>query len=116
MKFTWTTIQVSDLDKSLAFYRDLLGLPVVSRFQGGPNEIAMLGEPDGTHLELLCKPEPLPAPIGQGVSVGLQPDDLPAILEKLAAQGVTPQPVSPNPNLTFYFVKDPDGYTVQLVK
>ena len=44
MKFVWTTIQVADLDRSLAFYHDLLGLPVAERFQAGPNEIAMLGE------------------------------------------------------------------------
>lgn len=32
MRFTWTTIRVRDLDKSLAFYHDLLGLPVQERF------------------------------------------------------------------------------------
>ncbi len=28
MKFCWTTLRVSDFDKSLRFYRDLIGLPV----------------------------------------------------------------------------------------
>ena len=28
MKFCWTTLCVSDFDKSLRFYRDLIGLPL----------------------------------------------------------------------------------------
>ena len=47
MTFVWTTIQVSDLDRSLAFYHDLLGMPLCERFQGTGNEIAMLGDPQG---------------------------------------------------------------------
>lgn len=116
MKFLWTTLQVSDLDQSLAFYRNLLDLPMVERFQGNGNEIAMLGDADGTHLELLCKPgEKVESP-GQGVSVGFAFDDLDAMADKLTAQGyqVSP-PISPNPHLTFRFVADPDGYMVQLV-
>ena len=69
MKFLWTTIHVSDLDKSIAFYSGLLDLPVIERFHGTGNEIAMLGEADGTHLELLCRPG-RPETVGQGVSVG----------------------------------------------
>lgn len=116
MQFMWTTLQVSDLDRSLAFYRDVLGFPLESRFPGHNNEIAMLGTPDGTKLELLCLGQPAPAQAGAGVSVGFIPDDIPAVLEKLAALGITPPPISPNPELTFYMVPDPDGYMVQLVK
>ncbi|MCF0123816.1 MAG: VOC family protein [Ruminiclostridium sp.] len=117
MKFVWTTIQVRDLDRSLAFYHDLLGMPVCERFQGNGNEITMLGDPEGTKLELLCKPGGEPDAPGQGLSLGLAPQDLPALLENLRAAGldVTP-PISPNPHLVFYFVKDPDGYSVQLVQ
>ena len=39
------------------------------------------------------------------------------VLEKLAAAGMAiPEPMSPNPSLRFYFVKDPDGYSIQLVE
>ena len=41
MKYLWTTINVKDLDESIAFYSDLLGLKVQSRFPAGPGmEIA----------------------------------------------------------------------------
>ncbi len=117
MTFVWTTIQVSDLDRSLAFYHDLLGMPLCERFQGTGNEIAILGDPQGTKLELLCSPAPKAENPGQGLSLGLAPEDLDQLLAKLQAAGleVSP-PISPNPNLIFHFVKDPDGYTVQLVK
>ncbi len=117
MKFVWTTIQVSDLDRSLAFYHDLLDLPVQERFPAGPNEIAMLGDAEGTKLELIQKPGPkLEAP-GAGLSLGFAPADIGAALQKLAEQGVAvPPPVSPNPTMKFYFLQDPDGYVVQLVE
>lgn len=116
MKFVWTTLQVRDLDMSLAFYHDLLGLPLHERFQAGPNEIAMLGTPEGTKLELICKKDPMPEVPGGGVSMGFASEDLPALIQKLTERGVpVPPPVSPKPDLVFYFIHDPDGYTVQLL-
>ncbi len=117
MTFIWTTIRVSDLDRSLAFYHDLLGLPLCERFFGTGNEIAMLGDPQGTKLELLCVPGPMPEIPGQALSLGLAPQDMDGLLAKLRAEGVEiSPPISPNPNLLFHLLKDPDGYTVQLVK
>lgn len=116
MKFLWTTIHVSDLDRSIAFYSGLLDLPVIERFHGSGNEIAMLGEADGTHLELLCKPG-RPETVGQGVSVGFAFPDITAMGEKLTAAGCRVSPIiQPNPNVKFRFVSDPDGYQVQLVE
>lgn len=117
MKFTWTTLQVSNLDKSLAFYHDLLGLPIHSRFPAKSGEIAMLGTPDGTKLELLCTGAPLPHPVGLGISMGFAPDNMDVLLRTLEAHDIPlPPPVSPNPSLRFYFLPDPDGYTIQLVE
>ena len=100
-----------------AFYNGLLGLPVAERFGPPEQQIAMLGPETGTKLELLCGGAPIDGPLGQGVSMGFTPDNMGELLEKLAAAGVAiPEPMSPNPSLRFYFIKDPDGYTVQLVE
>ena len=116
MKILWTTIHVSDLDRSIAFYNGLLDLPVVARFNGNGNEIAMLGEADGTHLELLCKPG-RPETVGQGVSVGYAFPDIEAMGQKLTDAGYPVSPIiQPNPETKFRFVTDPDGYQVQLVE
>ena len=133
MTINWTTIHVKDMEASLAFYHGLLGLPVAGRMgvpghdqrdwdfatKFGPpeHEIAMLGPQDGTKLELLCGGAPIEGPIGLGVSMGFTPDNMGDLLEKLAAAGYAiPEPMSPNPSLRFFFIKDPDGYTVQLVE
>ena len=43
MQYCWTTIMVRDLERSIAFYRDIIGLPVNLRFDAGPSgEIAFL--------------------------------------------------------------------------
>ena len=65
MTFTWTTIHVRDLDQSLAFYHDLLGLPIQERFGPPGHEIAMLGpEEAGAHRRRgdprASRPHPLP--------------------------------------------------------
>ena len=117
MTINWTTIHVANIEKSLAFYHGLLGLPVAERFGPPEHEIAMLGPDEGTKLELISTGEPAPANPGQGVSMGFTPDNMGELLENLAAAGVAiPEPFSPNPTLRFYFVSDPDGYTVQLVE
>lgn len=118
MTFTWTTLRVSDLDKSLAFYHTLLGLPIQERFGPPGHEIAMLGPEQGTKLELLCSgADPMPPAPGQGVSMGFAPENMAQLLKDLEANGVViPAPFSPNPALKFYFIQDPDGYMVQLVE
>jgi len=117
MTINWTTIHVADLEKSLAFYNGLMGLPVAGRMGVPGHEIAMLGPDEGTKLELISTGEPAPANPGQGVSMGFTPDNMGELLDKLAAAGVViPEPMSPNPTLRFYFIQDPDGYTIQLVE
>ena len=117
MRFTWTTIRVRDLDKSLAFYHDLLGLPVQERVGPPGHESAMLGPQEGTKLELLCGGEPLPESPAPCLSMGFAPENMGQLLADLEKAGITiPQPMSPNPALRFYFIQDPDGYAVQLVE
>ena len=57
MKFLWTTIYVKNLDESITFYSNLLGLKVVNRFPAGPGmEIAFMGNGinDETLVELMA--------------------------------------------------------------
>jgi len=58
MKFCWTTIHVKDMDKSLAFYQEIVGLPLVRRAQASPEmELAFLGSGE-TQVELICDGKP----------------------------------------------------------
>ena len=53
MTFSWATIRVRNLEDSLAFYHNLLGLPIHDRFGPPGHQIVMLGTDPGTKLELI---------------------------------------------------------------
>lgn len=117
MNFCWVTLTVNDLEESLKFYRDLLGLKVCRRFGGPGSEIAMLGDEDKPKVELICsgkKPEGSAA----GISVGFETESLEESLELMKKNGFNDivGPLSPAPGVRFFFVKDPNGFTVQIVE
>ena len=117
MKLNWVTLKVKDLDKSLYFYTELLGIDIASKF-GTPNhQIVMMGEPDKTMIELIFDPDSKDIISGNGVSIGLEFSDVDKLISILKGNGYTISgPVSPNPQMRFFFVNDPDGYTIQLIE
>ena len=117
MGILWATFYVNDMEKSLAFYKGILGLPVRERFTAPQDgaEIIMLGEDDGALLELISRGTSENP--GQGISIGLPFKDIEAIGEKLTSMGYTLTPIiAPFPGVKFRFVNDPDGYQIQLVE
>lgn len=102
---------VGVLDRSLAFYRDILGLPVQAiDGHDGPFAVAELGG-----LSLVFIPRPARAGESPVVVFGLEGgiDDL---AEALAAQGVeivVPVSEAPDGGLTLDFL-DPDGNLLSL--
>ena len=45
MKFCWSTLRVKNMDESLKFYEEVVGLILDKRFNAGPGmEIAFLGD------------------------------------------------------------------------
>lgn len=119
MQFCWVTLKVSNLEKSLEFYHGLLGLPIAERFSGGGGaKIVMLGDEDQPKVELIQTGEGEQERPGAGVSVGFQTQSLSQSMKELAEAGVSVKrgPISPGPDIRFFFVDDPDGYEVQLVE
>lgn len=117
MKLNWVTIRVSDLEKSLEFYTGALKLNLAARFGDEQHQIVMLGEADAAKVELICEPGTKIENPGDGVSIGLEADNLDQLVGELKALGLSVMgPVAPNPHIRFFFVRDPDGYQVQLVE
>lgn len=117
MGILWATFQVNDMEKSLAFYNGILGMPVREQFTAPQDgaQIVMLGEEGGGLLELISRGTSENP--GQGISIGLPFADLEAIGEALSLAGYMPTPViAPLPGVRFRFVSDPDGYLIQLVE
>lgn len=119
MKYVWTTIYVKDLDKSLKFYTDVVGLEVDGRFPAGPGmEIGFLkSQGTDTKIELIQEAVFKGRKEPTAISMGFLTDDIENKREEVKAAGYEPtEIIRPNPHAQFFFVKDPDGIEVQFVQ
>ncbi|MCU4924695.1 VOC family protein [Halobacteria archaeon AArc-dxtr1] len=128
-------LTVSDLDESIAFYRDVFGLPVRQRFEVGGEAFADAVDVDGAsadfaHLDAggvrieLVSYEPeddergtpeLNQP-GAG-HVGLSVDDLEAFYDGLPDDVPTlSEPRTTESGTSILFVRDPDGTLVEVLE
>ena len=137
-----TGITVSDLEQSLAFWRDVLGFELSHRtHQSGPMASEITGisgaelslavvKAPGQKIELLqyhapadrkVRSEFRPCDLG-AVHVALTVDDIDAVIEKIAASGWkaagTPQTLTTGPNAgkRVVYVRDPDGTTIEFMQ
>ncbi|MGI6175526.1 MAG: VOC family protein [Christensenellales bacterium] len=118
MKFCWSTLMVRDLDESLKFYQEIVGLRLVNRFAAGSGvEIAFLGEGE-TKIELLCNDAHTDIQIGEDISWGFEVDSLDECMAFVKEKGIHIQsgPFQPNPHTRFFYVKDPNGLKIQFVE
>ena len=118
MKFCWSTLMVKNLEESLKFYQEIVGLEVSRRFQAGPGmEIAFLGDGD-TKIELICNGSSEEVNVGKDISWGFEVDSLDRALSLIKEKGleIHSGPFQPNPNVKFFYVLDPNGLKVQLVQ
>lgn len=120
MKFCWTTINVQDLEESIAFYMNIVGLTVQRRINPRPGtEIAFLSAEAGeTEVELICSEQNGIPRHGRDISLGFIVDSLDLKREELSKRGITDieGPFSPNPTISFLYITDPDGVRIQFVE
>lgn len=117
MKNLWTTIMVKDMKSSMAFYQDLLGLKV-NRQMTTPDqvEIVFLGEGETT-FELIFNPNLKAIQHSDFVSTGFEVDSLEEMIKLFKANNISHEgPFQPAPFIKFIYVKDPNGYKIQLVQ
>ena len=118
MNLCWVTIKVLDMGKSLNFYQDVLGLTLNNRVEiGGGNELAFLNT-GITQLELTYSPDTKIVDLGQDISIGLEVDSVEKWIDNLKEKKieVISEIIEPNPFTKFFFIKDPNGLTIQLVE
>ncbi|MEQ3337420.1 lactoylglutathione lyase [Clostridium butyricum] len=117
-----TCIRVMDLEKSLEFYKNALGL-VETRRKDFPEHkftlVYLSDTPDGYELELTYNYDPeKPYDLGNGFShVAIGADDIVSLREKHMEMGyeVTDLKGLPGEPPRYYFVTDPDGYKVEVI-
>mgnify|MGYP003963329701 FL=1 len=119
-KYLHTRFRVSDMDKSISFYQDVLGMEVIEQktsprgsklvFLKFPNmdcELELCSFPDSGSVHV---PEDL-------VHLAFEVDDLEVCIEKLNAAGVpiTEGPLETSNGTKFIFTEDPDKYEIELM-
>ena len=117
MKFCHVTISVKNLEESLTFYHDLLGLPINRRFStGADSEIAFLGIGE-TEVELIYSSGKESISVGQDISIGFEVPSVEEIMVFLQKNNFfTSEVIQPNPSTKFFFVNDPNGVRVQFIE
>ena len=116
-KFNHFNFNVRDLDASINFYADELGLREIRRKSAsdGSFTIAFLGDGSGAFsLELTClKDHPQAYDLGEcEFHLALMTDDYAASLEKHRAMGCV---CYINESMGIYFISDPDGYWIEII-
>lgn len=118
MKFCWTTIHVRDMEASLGFYRDIVGLKLDRRHTGGTgSDIVFLGEGE-TKVELIYNAKHKDVVIGQDISLGFEVPSLEEKMDFLKDKGIPIHsgPFQPAPYIRFFYVLDPNGVKIQFLQ
>ena len=120
-KVDYIMVNVSDMSRSVAFYRDIVGLalkfesPGWSEFQTGATTLAL------HHVRARVGAQgPVPAePVAGSCSIGFSVEDLEATHRELAARGarfVLPPTEQVNEGIRLAVCADPDGLAISFAE
>jgi lactoylglutathione lyase len=119
-KLLHTRYRVSDLEKTISFYKDVLGLEEVRRQTSGRgSQLVFLKAPDSDVEIEICKfDESGPVVVGPDLThLAFEVDNLDEFAKKAAAKG---HPLSDGPHSTgsrrIAFIDAPEGYEIELIE
>jgi lactoylglutathione lyase len=120
-KLLHTRYRVADLEKTVAFYRDVLGLKEVRRHTSGRgSQLVFFKAPQSDEEIELCKfDESGPVVVGPDLThLAFEVDDMERFAREAAAKGY---PLSDGPHRTergdqIAFVDAPEGYEIELIQ
>ena len=114
MHFLHLTFRVRDVEKSIRFYEEFVGLAIERRFTMGDWEIVFLADqPGATQIELVYMPEGVKVET-KGLTVCFQTEDLDGVWEEATRQGLNPSDIRhPDPQSRYFYVYDPDGVSIE---
>ncbi|WP_115016066.1 lactoylglutathione lyase [Synechococcus sp. UW140] len=125
MRMLHTMLRVGDLERSLSFYTDVLGMQLLRRkdYPSGRFTLAFVGygpESDNTVLELTHNWDTDQYALGEGYGhIALGVEDIYGTCRMIADRGGRvvrePGPMK-HGSTVIAFVEDPDGYKVELIQ
>ena len=119
-KLLHTRYRVKDLEKTVSFYRDVLGLQEVRRHTSGRgSQLVFFKAPQSEEEIEICKfDESGPVVVGPDLThLAFEVDDLDAFARESAAKGY-PLSDGPHPSGSgrIAFVDAPEGYEIELIE
>jgi lactoylglutathione lyase len=120
-KLLHTRMRVSDMEQTIAFYTNVLGLEVLER-KTSPrgSHLAFLKVPNSEELiELTSFPPSGPVKVQEDlVHLAFQVESLDDTIASLTARGVkiTDGPTQSSSGSRFIFIDAPDGYEIELIE
>lgn len=117
-------IRVLEEARSVAFYRAAMGLEIVDRYEFDSFTLIYMNDPESTfELELTVnhgRTEPYQLGDGYG-HIAVAVDDLEANHARMTDAGATPGGIKSLERegallARFFFVKDPDGYSIEVLQ
>jgi lactoylglutathione lyase len=124
MRFLHTMLRVGDLDRSIRFYTEVLGMKLLRQkdYPDGKFTLAFIGygeESDNTVIELTYNWDTDSYELGTGYGhIALEVDDVYKATEEISRRGgkVLRDAGPMNAGTTIIaFIEDPDGYPVELI-
>lgn len=125
MRILHTMLRVGDLDRSIAFYTEILGMRELRRqdYSGGRFTLAFVGygpESEGAVLELTHNWDTTAYEIGNGFGhVAIEVNDAYAACQQIRGRGgkvVREAGPMKHGTTVIAFVEDPDGYRIELIQ
>ena len=118
MKLAHTMIRVRDLERSLDFYSNFLGLHEVRRKDLGDAILVFLTDEDGHHyIELTCNKDGRDYELGsQFGHLAFFTGNLDGVIEKVESGGWDYRGSRPETGSKYIFIKDPDGYDIEILQ
>jgi lactoylglutathione lyase len=120
MKYLHTMVRVTDLEQSLDFYCNKLGLVEVQRYENEKGRFTLVflaapGDEDRAMVELTYNWDPEDYGIGRAFGhLAYQVDDIYALCDKLMKSGVTIN--RPPRDGRMAFVRSPDDISIELLQ
>ncbi|RMH33644.1 MAG: VOC family protein [Nitrospirae bacterium] len=120
-KLLHTRMRVNDMERTLAFYRDLLGLEVVEqKVSPRGSHLAFLAVPHSEELIELCSfPASGPVHVPEDlIHLAFEVENLDDTIQELERRHI---PITDGPTRTssgsrFIFIDAPDGYEIELIE
>ncbi|MDB6172850.1 MAG: Glyoxalase/bleomycin resistance protein/dioxygenase [Chthoniobacteraceae bacterium] len=116
-----TRYRVHDLEKTVSFYRDVLGLQEVERFTSPRGaQLVFFKAPQSEELIELCKFDGSgPVQVGPDLThIAFEVEDLEAFAKETASKGypLSDGPVTTSTGSLIAFIDAPEGYEIELIQ